>query len=307
MADVDNDGLLDVLAVGPAHPGWAPRAEYVGGRLWRNRGAFRFEAATATAGLGLLEGPIRGWKAFFSDSLPADVAPSGTYPNSGLPRQPPGDLIPYYADAIFGDFDNDGGLDVVVLDRSESPGAVGRAMLFLNRGDSVFVPQPTTNSGLDAAGICGEAADLDGDGLLDLVFAADPDNSSGGRPVAAERYQSRVYWNTGAHGARANHWLRLRCAGIRDAALIGARVEIRDPGSDRLLATRVIAADHSYKSGSPLEAHVGLGGRAIVDVRIVLLDGRIRDFPAVAADRYLEADLVGGGLRPVVQPPSVGP
>ena len=45
LADVDNDGLLDVLAVGPASPGWAPRAEYVSGRFWRNKGDFQFEEA----------------------------------------------------------------------------------------------------------------------------------------------------------------------------------------------------------------------------------------------------------------------
>ena len=35
--DYDNDGLLDVLAVGPASPGWAPRTEYVSGRFWRTQ------------------------------------------------------------------------------------------------------------------------------------------------------------------------------------------------------------------------------------------------------------------------------
>jgi hypothetical protein len=56
LADVDNDGLLDVLAVGPAtgFPGWAPRAEVVGGRFWRNLGGFRFEERTGAAGLEAL-------------------------------------------------------------------------------------------------------------------------------------------------------------------------------------------------------------------------------------------------------------
>ena len=49
LADVDNDGLPDILAVGPADPGWAPRAEYVHGRFWRNLGDFRFQEMTEQA------------------------------------------------------------------------------------------------------------------------------------------------------------------------------------------------------------------------------------------------------------------
>jgi hypothetical protein len=39
-------------------------------------------------------------------------------------------------------------------------------------------------------------------------------------------YESKVYWNTGEHGGKNNHWLRLRFSGISDAELIGARVEL---------------------------------------------------------------------------------
>jgi hypothetical protein len=58
-------------------------------------------------------------------------------------------------------------------------------------------------SGLNAGGISGEAAELNGDGLLDLVVAADPDNTGGATEIS--RYESKVYWNTGEHGAKANH------------------------------------------------------------------------------------------------------
>jgi hypothetical protein len=93
---------------------------------------------------------------------------------------------------------------LVVLDRHESPTrSVYRAALFLNRGDGTFELKPTTFSGLDSTGISGEAADLNNDGLLDIVIACDPDNSGGGLArVGPERYNDRVYVNTGAHGAR---------------------------------------------------------------------------------------------------------
>jgi catechol 2,3-dioxygenase-like lactoylglutathione lyase family enzyme len=207
LADVDNDGLMDVLAVGPASPGWAPRAEYVSGRFWRNKGGFQFQEATDTAGISALNWVYRDWCKFFDAPLPR--ARLGA-------RIDPADRRPYFADAVFGDFDNDGWVDFVVLDRSEGQNPPSRATLFMNRGDGTFEPKPTTFSGLDGSGICGEAADLNNDGLLDLVFAADPDNS--GLAASMDRYESKVYWNTGLHGGKENHWLRLRFSGVKDAA-----------------------------------------------------------------------------------------
>ncbi len=277
FADVDNDGLMDVLAVGPADPGWAPRTEYVSGRFWRNKGNFRFEEATEAAGLSALNWVYRDWCRFFDAPQPQK--------RPGALRNP-GERRPYFADAIFGDFNNDGWIDLVVLDRSETMNPETRAILFMNRGKGVFEPKPTTFSGLDSRGICGEAADLNNDGLLDLVFAADPDNSGIAFSMAA--YESKIYWNTGLHGAKENHWLRLRFSGVRDAELIGARVEVAASGMKQY---RWVHSDHSYKSGSPLEVHFGLGKHQRADVTVVLINGRKYSFPGIRADRYLDLNL----------------
>jgi hypothetical protein len=277
---VDNDGLLDVLAVGPASPGWAPRTEYVSGRFWRNKGGFQFEEATDAAGLSALNWVYRDWCKFFDAPVPQA--------RPGAPMQP-GDRRPYFADAVFGDFDNDGWLDLVVQDRHESPNLQTRALLFMNRGDGTFVPKPTTFSGLDSHGICGEAADLNNDGLLDLVFAADPDNS--GPVFSMDRYESKVYWNTGLHGAKASHWLRLRFSSVKDAELIGTRVTIHEPGTGKLLGMRPIAANHSYKSGGALEAHFGLGQQTKVDVQVTLPSGKTASFASMKTDQFLDLNL----------------
>jgi hypothetical protein len=290
LADVDNDGLLDVLAVGPADPGWAPRTEYVSGRFWRNKGGFRFEEATTAAGLSALNWVYRDWSRFFEAPAPR------TRPGA---RMEAGDRRPYFADSVFGDFDNDGWQDFVVLDRSESLNPEARAVLFINRGNGTFEPKPTKMSGLDGAGICGEAADLDGDGLLDLVFAADPDNS--GVALSMARYESKVYWNTGLHGARQNHWLRLRFSGVSDAELIGARVEIA-AGDKRQF--RWIHADHSYKSGSALEAHFGLGPATAVSVTVTLPSGKTVTFPDVKGDRLLDLNLKTSQSTPAGKEPT---
>ena len=285
FADVDNDGLMDVLAVGPADPGWAPRTEYVSGRFWRNKGNFQFEEATDAAGLSALNWVYRDWCQFFDAPMPRK--------RPGTLRDP-ADRRPYFADAIFGDFDNDGWVDLVVLDRSESMNPEARAILFMNRGHGVFEPKPTTWSGLDSRGICGEAADLNNDGLLDLVFAADPDNSGIAFSMAA--YESKVYWNTGEHGGKSNHCLRLRFSGVKDADLIGARVELATDGKKQY---RWIHANHSYKSGGALEAHFGLGQAAAADVKVTLLSGKTVTFAGLKADQFVDLNLKTRQVSPV--------
>jgi len=299
IADVDNDGLPDVLTVGPANPGWAPRAEYVAGRFWRNLGGFRFAESTSAAGLDPLNWTLRQRAEFFAIPLPRRLTnwrPAGdgkleTQP--GRDRTNPLDGWPYFADAIFADFDNDGWIDLVVQDRSESD-PPARATLFMNKGDGTFAVQPTTFSGLDANGICGVAADLDNDGLVDLVFPADPDNS--GVADDTSRYESRVYWNTGEHGGRQHHWLRMRFAGVTDAELIGARVAAVADGHEQY---RWIAANHSYKSGNALEAHFGLAAATTADITAILPDGRSIAISGIAADQYVEVDLANATVTPV--------
>jgi hypothetical protein len=173
------------------------------------------------------------------------------------------------------------------MNRSES--VMTRSFLFMGKGVGTFEVKPTTFSGLDSSGISGEAADLDGDGLLDLVFAADPDNSLGpGQTVAPERYESKVYWNTGEHGAKDSHWLRLRFSGVKDAELIGARVELSAGGKKQY---RWIHSNHSYKSGGAIEAHFGLGKATVADLKVTLLSGKTVSFPGVKADQFLDLKL----------------
>jgi len=298
VADVDNNGLPDVLAVGPADPGWAPRGEYVTGRYWRNLGEFSFEEATEAAGLAALNWTYRDWFAFWDAPISEQTA-NWEAPRRGYPAQPavqrinPLDRGFYSADTVVGDFDNDGSLDFVLVDRKESFELPNhRAVLFMGTGEGSFEPKNGAFSGLDGSGISGEAADLNNDGLLDLIFAADPDNS--GLVTEGHRYQDKVYVNTGAQGARENHWLRSRLEGISDGELIGARVEAREPETGALLGVRWVHSNHSYKSGGSLEVHFGLGECERVDLRVRLLDGRELAFEDIGCDRYVTLDVDTG-------------
>jgi hypothetical protein len=291
MADVDNDGLLDVLAVGPSSPAWHIESDPIAGRFWRNLGGFRFEERTHAAGLDAINWTKRQWHQFWGVTTPARLleAPRAKhYPMTGLPAKPHADHSLYYSDAVFGDFDNDGWQDFVLCNRSERDAAEGLAfnVLFLNQGNGAFKPTPITFSGLKSVGICGEVADLNNDGLLDLIFAADPDNSS--KDMPPESYESAVYINAGAHGARANHWLRLRFSGVKDAELIGARVELSVGGKKQY---RWIHSNHSYKSGGALDAHFGLGKHDRADLTVTLLNGKSVKCADVRADRFLDLNL----------------
>jgi hypothetical protein len=290
FADVDNDGQQDALAIGPSDPGWSPRTEDVGGRFWKNLGGFRFEERTEAAGLAALNWNYRQWHEFFAQPMSERHRRwrplSGTKSQPGVPSQHPLENRPYYADGIFGDFNNDGWLDLIALDRRESPNLPTRAMLWMNRGDGTFEPKTTTFSGLDIGGISGEASDLNGDGLLDLFIAADPDNTGVALDIA--RYESKVYWNTGEHGAKANHWLHLTFTGLKEAELIGAHVELTADGKKQ---HRWIHSNHSYKSGGALDAHFGLGKATSAEVKVTLLNGKMKTFSAIAADKSHQVTL----------------
>jgi|GEM_PF-768402 len=295
FADTDNDGLLDALAAGPNSTYWAPRAEYTGGRFWRNLGDFQFQRDTESSGLASLDWNYKqiyqhnGWELSprMRDTSPRTlrrspgVAADRANKQPGIPLHGPGGNHPYFSDVIFGDFDNDGWQDVVVLDRSERTGLNAFAQFYRNeRG--IFRLVKTADTGLDAGGISGEAADLDGDGWLDLVLAADPMNSSAGRKPEPERFQSRVFLNNGASGADVNHWLRLTFKGIPDAELIGARIELT--AGDRK-QSRWIHSNRAYKSGGALDAHFGLGQATSAAVTVTLLDGRTKSFPRLAGNQ----------------------
>jgi len=64
---------------------------------------------------------------------------------------------------------------------------------------------------------------------------------------------------------------------------------------------RWVHSDQSYKSGSALEVHFGLGKYERADVTVILLNGRRYEFPGLRADRYLDLNLATHTVSEILQ------
>lgn len=316
--DVDNDGLLDVMAIGSCQPsffaGWASGKS---GQFYRNRGGFLFEEATDRAGFGSLNWTNEEWLEFFRIPVTDTMRAS----SRGRAAGPAGggwlNFKIYGGNAVFADFNNDGWLDVHVANRKWSyPQNIFRNALYLNNCDGTFRLLESEDAGIFDNCLFAEAADLDNDGLLDLVYARDPKNNSPIVTDAAALAAARAEWsehrsllnlpegldhslilrNRGRFGGSENHWLRLRFAGVTDAELAGARVDVYGPGEGGIrqgkrVGSRVVFSSHHHKAGTPMEVHFGLAKRTAVDVAVTLLGGQTKTFSAIAANNVHELNL----------------
>ena len=174
---------------------------------------------------------------------------------------------------LSGDLDLDGDVDLVLLDA----GPVGalRQALLMNLGDGSFAapvwfgPEQAESNSRGAV-----AADLDGDGSLDLLVTR-----AGAAPALFTTTPT-----AGAHWLkvvpikkteREGIWLEPNAAGMQVELKTGARLQL-----DRLTASS------GFLSSSPLEAHFGLGTATKGDyVRLAWPDATLQSELEVAADQ----------------------
>jgi len=317
-ADVDDDGLLDLLVVNDSTPNY----------LYRNRGDGTFEEVgfpsgfalneegREQAGMGLAlgdydnDGRLDTYITNFSDDSNTLRHNDGHGLFTDVTR-PTGLRVPTLPFLGWGtgflDVDNDGWLDLFVANGHVYPQVdrfdwgmtwAQRPLLFRNiRGERFEEVPAATGSGLAIIVPARGAAfgDLDHDGRIDIVL-----NNHGQAPTLLHNVSSNVLNNVSnntsnnasrnaspAAAAAAAHWIAFRLIGDahgpRDA--IGAVVTVQ--AGDKHWRRDVISGG-SYCSQSDLTVHIGLGPVTRLDTVTVRWPGGHREtFPVPAVDRTL--------------------
>jgi enediyne biosynthesis protein E4 len=307
-ADFDGDGWVDILIANDGKPN----------HLWINQknGTFKEEAVLrgvafdgmgkAQAGMGVAIGDVDGDGLFdlFITHLGAEQhtlwkqGPRGLFRDrSGLA----GLSTPHWRATGFGacmaDFDNDGAIDIVMVNGrvARGPPAAGdlpgdahwhgyleRNQVFANDGGGKFRDRSPDEPALCGTPNMGRGLvryDLDGDGGIDLLVT-----TAGGR--------ARLFRNV---APERGHWLTVRAVektGKRDA--YGAEVSVKAGG--RAWKRDVRSAD-SYLCASDPKVHFGLGAAATIEgIEILWPNGVREEFPGGSADRTVVLRQ-GNGLR----------
>ena len=175
FADYDNDGWLDLFAIGGA----------ARGHLFRNRGDGTFTEVTSKAGVAAIKGARKGVFVDLDHDGDLDLLLFGSGGRTVYRNNLDGTFTEATAnlglagggdarDAVFGDFDGDGRIDVFVASERGSDA-------LLHNGGAQRFSDVTAARGLETRGGSGAAAvgDYNNDGFLDLFVAS----MNGGEPA----------------------------------------------------------------------------------------------------------------------------
>ncbi len=162
--------------------------------------------------------------------------------------------------SAFGDYDNDGDLDLAVSNGFCNTNLPNE--LYENQGDGTFVNVSSEFGSNEAVCSFGVAwGDVNNDGFLDVAFANCKNSSSGSEEA------NTLMLNEG----NDNNWLAVKLTGVatnRDA--VGARVEARATINGEVIwQMREVQSQSGYAGQNSLVAHFGFGDAAIVDNLVV--------------------------------------
>jgi hypothetical protein len=191
--------------------------------------------------------------------LYADAAypgPPMLYENMGngdfelVAGQPISADVGYWTGGYWGDYDNDGYLDLIITAHNYYNPSPNR--LYHNNGDGTFTKVLTEAVATDNEPSSSAAwADHDHDGDLDL-FVANVNN-----------YNNALYTNNG----NGNAWIEIALTGTNsNRSAIGAKIRLKAViGGAPMWQLREIRTRNGFFAQSDLTAHFGLGDATIVD------------------------------------------
>ncbi len=289
--DYDSDGRPDLLTLNLSPNGGAA-TNY----LYHNEGKGNFTRdITSPFGAERLSGGSEGadWGDYDNDGLldlfvaDGGGARSHLYHNNGggsfsnvtagVILTPPVGSEPH--GATWGDYDNDGYLDLVVVHAE-------RNVLYRNDRDGTFTE-------MRGAGFANDTVtgiyffnnvswvDYDNDGFLDLHFCLghQPPSIGSARP-------NYLYHNAG----NSNAWLEVKCVGtLANRSAIGARIRVKATVDGKTFwQVREIKSSAGWDVATPLIAHFGLGDATNVEtLRIEWPSGTVQQLHNVTSKQIL--------------------
>jgi hypothetical protein len=176
--------------------------------------------------------------------------------------------------AAWGDYDNDGFQDLIVLGYR----GVDQSVLYHNNGDGTFtsvdVGSPLRDGDIRTVPAW---ADYDNDGFLDLFIAC-----GDGSPM-----KNLLYHNNG----NSNAWLKVKLVGkASNQSAIGAKVRVQATvGGKTISQMREISGNDGFAGGvGGLVAHFGLGDAInVTKLRIEWPSGIVQERENVSANQFI--------------------
>jgi len=178
----------------------------------------------------------------------------------------------------WGDYDNDGDMDVYVLSMMDK-----KDILFRNEGGLEFSgiyldPDKASNKWSYNS----SWGDLNNDGDLDIIV----EHGNGARPFLVYIYVNR---------GNKNHWLNISCEGtISNRSAIGTRIKVKAKvGEKSEWMLREISQENGVHACNGPRLHFGLGNAAIADSVIIRwANGTLETYTDIAVDHFYKK--IGG-------------
>ncbi len=171
--------------------------------------------------------------------------------------------------SAFGDFNNDGFVDLVLVQNQIEPRG---ATIYMNNGDLTFTRVTNqTFKGLDLnTGF--SIADYDNDGNLDIFN------------TTFNGFTNGLYRNLNSNG---NHWIKIKLKGTQSNAMaIGAKIAVYANGVGRY---QQVLTTNGFGNQNTLNNHFGLAGATSADsVKITWPNGRTQYLFNLAGDQLHE-------------------